>query len=151
MSVFKKMATQRPASEEIDIRKCFANNCPCRATTQLEQGRWMCTYHAFAVPEKWPAITEKLHSCSWLIAFIGDIHTMDTKHEEWRAFALQFWSGIDDFCMPDEVESAASYAYRMRGELAHRVGVSVKRPNVRRPQPIKARGVFQNFAEGSFV
>lgn len=40
--------------------RCFANGCPLRWTVQSGKGRGLCSVHAGAAPEAWPALTERL-------------------------------------------------------------------------------------------
>lgn len=123
---------------------CVASNCPCRGTISFDGGRWVCSAHAFSIPDQWPRITEKLNDHRWLIEFIDQIQAMNRAMEDWRAFSEQFWANQDEVCVPDEREEAVPYQNRMRGELLYRCGLS-KRPGVRLPKQPTSRG---NAADG---
>jgi hypothetical protein len=139
MSAFRELAKQRKQHEpeQTGPQMCQANHCPCIATVQIEGGRWCCSSHAFAVSDKWPAITEGLRNHDWLLGFIADIQRMDRKTEDWRAFAEQFWDGQDDYCKPvagemvngkrTKCEHVIPYFNRMKRELDYRLGLC-KRP-----------------------
>jgi hypothetical protein len=121
--------------EEQGPERCAASDCPCRATVQIGGARWCCSTHAYAPPERWPAITEGLRSHDWLIAFTSDILRMNRTNEAWRAYALRFWDGQDDYCKPDPREEAVPYFNRMKAELDYRLGLC-KRPAPRIPEEI---------------
>lgn len=138
-----KQRTSEAAKPPEDPTKCYAQHCPCKASMSLEGGRFVCTAHAFAPSDQWPAITEKLNEFRWLIAFIDDIRLMDQTRLKnmptWREFATHFWTGQDSYCIPHAEEEALPYQNRMRGELLYRCG-QMKRPAPRLPQPVKVRG-----------
>lgn len=135
-----KKRTQEAAQPVETIRQgCYASNCPCRGSISQEGGHFLCSAHAFIPADRWPGVTEKLRNHDWLIAFIDDIQRMDRMSEDWRRFAVQFWTNQDEACLPDVEEQAIPYQNRMRGELLYRCGL-LKRPAVRLPQPITSRG-----------
>jgi hypothetical protein len=141
----RKRAHEAAQSAEV-VGRCAANGCPCRGSVSFDGGRWACTAHAFSFPDHWPRITEKLREHDWLVAFMDDVAGMDRAGGDWRAFAAQFWANQDQHCMPDKVESAATYGYRMRGELLYRCGLG-KRPPVKHPKPVKVRGNAASFVK----
>lgn len=135
-----RQKTQEPVEQSNS--SCHASNCPCRGTISFDGGRWMCYAHAFATPQDWPRITERLHEFGWLIQFTDDIKRMNEStingQRDWREFAEKFWGGQDEQCMPHASEEATKYINRMKGELLWRCGLS-KRPAVRIPEPPKKR------------
>lgn len=143
-NAFRQLASQRPPSEpERQSTNCHANHCPCRGTVSFDGGRFCCGAHAFAKQDDWPRITEKLHELKWLVAFTDDIQRIDQNPgkdtPDWREYATNFWSGQDDYCIPDPKEDCLPYQNRMRGELLYRLG-QTKRPAPRIPEPVKSRG-----------
>lgn len=118
---------------------CYATGCPCRGTVSVEGGKFMCSAHAHINAEEWPRVTEKLRDHDWLIGLLGDMRTMDRRFEDWRGFAMQFWSGEDARCQPDPGEDCFAYQNRMRKELLFRCGVAAK-PQIRLPQKPTTRG-----------
>lgn len=118
---------------------CHAHGCPCRGTLSVEGGKWVCAAHAFIPADRWQDATRKLREHDWLIAFTDDVQRMDQTHQDWRAYATQFWVNQDEFCIPDAKENAGPYGFRMRGELLFRCGLG-KRPSPRIPKEIKRRG-----------
>jgi hypothetical protein len=135
----RKQMHEPAKAEAVDVSRCYANGCPCRASMSVEGGRWVCVAHAFAVPDRWPALTEKLREFSWLLEFIDELKVMERRLEDWRGFAMQFWANSDTVCQPDPKENFTPYENRMRGELLYRVG-QMKRPTVRLPKPVKPGG-----------
>jgi len=128
--------------------RCHADNCPCVGSMSLEGGKFCCAAHAFSPSDRWPAITGKLRDNQWLIAFTDDIARIErernAKVPDWRAYAAQFWTGIDDYCLPDAQEEFLPYQNRMRGELLYRCGL-MKRPAPRLPKPATSRGNAAGF------
>jgi hypothetical protein len=108
---------------------CAAHGCPCIASVQVEGGRWCCSTHAFAMPDEWRRLTQALIDHEWLLAFIADTTRKVRRHQDWRAAAIAFWSGVDDSCCPVLAgedgyaypEEGAAYLLRMQRELAARV------------------------------
>lgn len=142
-SIKSKLAEQQQTND-VDVTRCEAYGCPCRATISVEGGRWTCVNHAFMVQDDWQNVTRKLNENKWLVDFIGDMQRMAAKHEDWRGFASMFWAGTDEHCMPDPKEADVPYQNRMRGELMWRAGAIAKRPAVRLPKPVKPSGSFAN-------
>lgn len=143
LSNFRKRG-QEPAQPERDERRCIADGCPCRASVSVEGGRWVCSAHAYVASDRWPTISEKLRDNDWLIGFIDEVAKLDRNPPRdsaagWRAFATQFWSESDAFCVPHAQEEASPYLNRMRGELLWRCGAQPKRPQVRLPQEPRTR------------
>lgn len=138
-----KQRTSEAAQPPVDERKCRANGCPCLGSLSFDGGKFTCAAHAFCKSEDWPRVTEKLNEHNWLIAFIDDFRGIEaagnSKMPGWREYATQFWTGIDEFCIPHPKENILPYENRMRGELLYRCGIT-KRPAPRLPQPIKGRG-----------
>lgn len=126
-------AAQPAVPEPQGPGRCVANGCPCIGSVLVEGGRWCCTSHGFAASDNWPRITEGLNEHRWLLEFTAEVQKMHRRHEDWRAFAIQFWEGQDDYCKPDPREGVIPYFNRMKGELDYRLGLC-KRPAPRLPQ-----------------
>lgn len=135
----RKRQTEAP-QESRDETRCAADHCPCRGTVSQEGGRFLCTAHSAVPSDRWPRLTEMLHSNRWLIGFIDEMQRMDHAHGDWRGFASEFWKDSDPFCIPDPREYALPYQNRMRGELLFRCGLTKKRPEPRIPQVPTSRG-----------
>lgn len=131
--MFKKQYKQAE-SQEKDPNKCEAYGCNVRASVKPDGHGWCCFAHAMATTEQWQQITRDMNDHAWLTTFITDIGKMDKKFEDWRGFATQFWTGIDDACLPASFESAGVYQYRMTLECLHRVGQYAKKPQARPPK-----------------
>lgn len=141
-SLRKRM--QPPPQPERDPSACVALGCPCRGSVSLEGGGFTCTAHSSVPADRWPMVTERLRDHLWLIEFIDTIAQMDRVIDKnapsWRDFAQQFWTGTDDYCLPDDREGFVPYSNRMRGELLYRCGLMKNRPAPRLPQvPIGLR------------
>jgi hypothetical protein len=141
-AIRKRMVEQ--AQPVVNVSACHATGCPGRGTIAIEGGKFCCAAHAFAIADRWPVITHALNENRWLIEFMDEIKGMDRRCEDWRAFALRFWTNQDEDCMPHSEERFIPYENRMRQELTHRCGLN-KRPAVRLPRQIKARGNAASF------
>jgi hypothetical protein len=141
------MAKQKPSQvEEKDPAQCEAHGCPCRASVSVEGGRFTCHAHSAVPVDRWQSVTHALRENSWLAEFIDEVRTMESRHQNWRAFAMQFWANADLECQPQPGEGSVSYQNRMRGELMFRAGALSKRPQPRLIQPVKPGGVFSKAA-----
>lgn len=116
---------------------CHAWGCPLPGSTSHESGRWLCWCHVGQPSVRWPAITGELKAHDWLVNFIGDGERLlrDGKFAVLRDLAVRFWAGTDAHAAPTPTEQRllSPYLYRMRGELAWRVGASAARPVPREP------------------
>lgn len=145
---FVKRRTEvvKAPSFEQDPRKCAATGCPFRGTAEWGGSRYMCLCHQGKEPDTWPAITEKCHEFSWLGDFIADVMKQSgtwTRGRHWSEFAVEFWSGIDDHCIPNDWERlrAPDYVIRMMDELRWRCGLTKLRPKPREmPHYSKVKG-----------
>ena len=127
---------------ERDPKLCGATGCPVRGSVDLGgSSRYCCAWHAWAKPEKWPAITEALLQHDWLRDFITDLMSREElfKDAEWRNYAMQFWAN-DPECRPGHEdgrpETRDLYLRRMNQELHFRVGTRKDRPPIRVPAPV---------------
>lgn len=116
---------------------CKAENCPCRGTMDLTtSGRSYCQWHAWALPNDWPRITQELEEHRWLIDFITEVEICSTRGRrgDWQAKARDFFR-TDPHCQPSKVEIDRYnfYGWRLREELAWRIGVRKDRPSPRLP------------------
>lgn len=140
-TAFRELANQKPQPEK-DPTQCAAYGCRCRATVLTSGKDWACFAHAFAEVEDWQEITKRLHQHDWLLGLINDLRKMDRVHQDWRAYAMQFWLTEDRFCQPQAFENALPYQNRMLQELLYRIGQSPKRPQPRNPATPVAAGYF---------
>lgn len=145
-NAFRELAKQKPAFEEKDPKQCVANDCPCRASMNFGSG-WTCSAHGIVPADRWPTVTRGLRDYLWLSEFIDTMRTMDARCEDWRGFAIQFWTNTDEWCKPVEGENAVPYQNRMRGEMLYRSGAAACRPQIRLPKPRQARGIFSRLPE----
>lgn len=122
-----------------DETLCCADGCKCRSSVKISGG-WTCFAHAHAEPEDWRQITTMMREFSWLGEFIDEIKRMESKSQDWRGFAMQFWENSDRYCQPDPRENAVPYENRMRSEFLHRIGQLSKRPAPRLPETKHRKG-----------
>ena len=132
-------------TDERDPTQCAANGCKCRASVKISGG-WTCFAHAHAEPEDWGQITTLMRENAWLGEFIDEVKLMESKSQDWRGFAMQFWANADPYCQPDPRENAVPYENRMRSEFLYRIGQLSKRPAPRLPETKYQRkaGAFAN-------
>ena len=124
-----------PADLAADGGKCTAYGCPLRGSVDLGGGgRYTCSAHAWASPEKWTGITAELREHDWLIGLMSDLRRPDMHAKGWRSYADRFWREADPTMVPEADECRDLYLYRLHLELMHRVGARVKRPSVLVPQ-----------------
>lgn len=116
---------------------CRALGCPCAGSIDIGRtSRFYCSWHAWAVPSDWPRITEQLLDHKWLIDFIGELTQSHDRGQrgDWQAKADEFFR-TDPHCIPssDERTRWNLYCWRLREELAWRIGVRKERPDPRPP------------------
>ena len=121
-----------------DPSACRATGCPCRGTIDLGSGgRRTCSFHAWAQPDVWGDITEQLQAHRWLIDFIGEVKVLHARSKlgTWQAKARTYFAEHADM-QPTALEAKhwPFYEWRLREDLAWRVGVRKDRPQPRVPQ-----------------
>lgn len=141
-TAYKRREEFNPDIAEKDSTRCGAYGCKCRATINNAGSGWLCFAHAFAPADRWQAITQGLREHDWLLMLVQDVRKMDAANQNWRGFAIKFWSGSDEFCAPQSFENAQPYADRMLMEVLHRIGERAKRPVPRQPAIVKPSGRF---------
>lgn len=123
---------------ERDPAGCRAVDCPCRGTVDLgNSGRFYCAWHAWSDSAKWPPITDELIRHRWMLDHIGELqrlHRAGGKATPWAHAADAFWT--DPVMKPNQHERGAfeHYVWRLREELAFRVGSRKDRPAPLEPQ-----------------
>ncbi len=116
---------------------CKAHGCPCTATLDLGGG-WHCQWHAYCSPDQWQGLTQQLREHTWLLEFITDLQMRHRRGEGSKvlvALATTFWA-VDPYMAPtaEERQHWGRYLWRLREELAYRVGRRSERPEPREPQ-----------------
>ncbi len=134
----KAAVRQQPApADEGGSLNCKAYGCPCRGVIDLGGG-FHCTLHAYASPDKWPQLTSSIREHEWLLSFIGEMqdhHQRGKTTKELGALAATFWEVDPSMApTPDEQKHWNWYLWRVREELAFRVGQRKDKPAPRVPQ-----------------
>lgn len=123
---------------ERDPAGCRAIDCPCNGSVDLgNSGRFYCSWHAWADGAKWPLITEELIRHRWMLDHMAELQRIrrTTGHgAPWVHAADAFWTDPVMKPTPHERETFAHYLWRLREELAFRVGVRKDRPAPLVPQ-----------------
>lgn len=117
--------------------QCFAPGCPCAASCSSGGGRELCSWHARVHGDAWGTVTSELKAHQWLIDFIVELSVAHARGRlgAWQALAASFFR-TEPRCQPaaSEIASYPRYDWRMREELAYRVGVRKEPPEPRPPQ-----------------
>jgi hypothetical protein len=157
--VHKALNPQPEAEFNADPGACRALGCPCRGTIDLgSSGRFYCAWHARTDGDKWPALTAALHSHQWLIDHIGEmqrLHSEAGTGKPWLAAADSFWRDQPELKpQGHERTTWGFYLWRLREELAYRVGARKEPPEPRVPLAMtKAHAVrvIESAKAGEFV
>jgi hypothetical protein len=116
-----------------DPSACRASGCPCNGSIDLgSSGRFMCSWHAWAAPDKHDSVTQGLRSHRWLVSIIGELQALyreGADGEPWIVRAGEFWQ-TDTRMLPNETECRhwGLYLWRLREELSHRIGLRADAP-----------------------
>jgi hypothetical protein len=116
---------------------CSAYGCPCRGTVDLgHAGRFFCQWHAWIPSDRWPSVTDGLVAHRWFVDLIGELQRRHTAGDIKAAIAhaTQVWRDEPEM-QPEPLERANwnLYLWRLREELAHRIGVRKEKPQPRTP------------------
>lgn len=123
----------QPAPYQANKAGCHADGCPCRGVVSLGGGPFTCRFHAWADGKDWARITSQLHGHRWFSEFIAEATRLQLyptqKGRVWVSRAQEFWAEQPDM-KPSEREAAhwSEYLWRLREELAFRVGARKDRP-----------------------
>ena len=144
-TAFRELAKAKPQPEK-DPSQCAAYGCKCRATVNNAGGGWACFAHAFAPVDAWQQITRGLNEHDWMLGLVEEMRKMNRAHQNWRAFAMQFWANTDLECQPQPFEDCVPYQNRMLMECLYRIGQTPKKPQARNPAKVKPAGRFARVA-----
>lgn len=130
-------ADRQPQAAERSPLACTAYDCPCQGSIDAGGG-FVCPWHFGRSPDRWQEITRQLHQEQWLIDLVGELQRLYAepgKGHPWIARAMVAFREEPDMQPTDEERRVwAFYLWRLREELAVRVGARADRPQPRRPQ-----------------
>lgn len=103
--------------------RCLANNCPCAGNiSESRGGDWMCRFHFGLSANLWPAMTERLNDCLWLLKIVKWIREEGHDHANDR-ITQRVAKAVDNVpeLKPKDGEHPTAWARRAEGWISRPV------------------------------